>query len=276
MSNKTFDNLKDAIAHTKDVMYQTMGTRRSFGVVCELDGVFQSMFAYNQPCWGGIRKYASDSNNCTRPDDEKPSDLDYKFPEGSPMFLLVGSTDGSLPEEHEKSQEVLDLLFSKDSPWKSGFDPDTTVYTRKNKRLFIEFNNTDIDPTTMINFINTVFSGLSVTHYSYYRNLGLTPIKSVMLTCYLGSCHFDLEYGGKPFSYQNQYYYGRTFGMKEFLEGKPTSKKESFKQGVDYNRVGLADIFSKSDGINLVKHMNKTVKQPSDIETELDKVLKGI
>ena len=110
---KFFDNKEEAIDFVKENM--KVFDRRRFGVVCQQEEGFYSLVGDNQPCWGGIRKYKEDSVNATQPDD-KPGDLYFKFPEGSPIYLML-----SFSKNLTWNQELSDYLIGNKSPWKKGF-----------------------------------------------------------------------------------------------------------------------------------------------------------
>lgn len=134
----------------------TPGLRgRGFCIVTEHDGQIQIHRREEQPCWGGeLRKYKkTHGDDCTRPNDSRPSDLHWPFPAGTPVALSYNI------KINDQQKDFFDFILSDESPFLKGFRGEVYIEKIHSSKIggaysgFI-IKTTVLDPTVLISLIN--------------------------------------------------------------------------------------------------------------------------
>lgn len=212
---------------------------------------------FSQPCQGGeTRKYESHNpGDCTQPHNSKPSDLFHPFPDGRPAAISF-PLKGHKKTDKNRS-EFLWRMISVDSPWIEGFgDPSNVDFLINDDGLTygytIGVKHLDIDPTVMINMINTI-SSLTSENYFVLLKHGLSHWEAVAVLM-LNMSQITHVY---PTS---TYYFPSLFSAKRFFGQKPNDLSGGFySDRTDYNRTYIADVFlgEESEGC---KYWDETIK----------------
>lgn len=218
---------------------------------------------FNQPCQGGeTRKYESHNpGDCTQPHDRKPTDLFHPFPDGRPSAISFPLSGHKVVDKNEDA--FLRACISADSPWLKGFGGVGNVEFLTNDKglaygYLIGAKNLDIDPTVMINMINSI-KGVNTKDYSILRSNGLTHWESVaVLILNRGSITHVVE--------TCTYYHPALFSAKRFFYQQPNDLSGGFySDRTDYNRTYIADVFlgEESEGC---KYWDEEIKKKLGIE----------
>lgn len=168
----------------------------------------------NTPCYGELRKYVSThGDKATQPED-RPSDLYWPFPDGTPVAVGVRFDQRPSGRYHGVS-EVITHLLRNDSPWRRGFGTKDDVIQTENGLIF---KNTEIDPTVLVHLLKVIQNLPERKDFSQYfgdlSDLGffakvflesyLNPLNRQMLSpdinCYVWNINFDAQryLGGDP------------------------------------------------------------------------------
>lgn len=196
-----------------------------------------------QPCYGELRKYKSThGDDCTQPNNHKPSDLHSPFPDGTP--LAIAARFPQIPE-----QDLLEFLFSNESPWRKGFKDEKNIEwtLQDGKKIGFVLTETDIDPTVFVNLLNTIksicfYPGMISTKFKFCELVekGLSPKEAIMLIMTINiSCLPVLGQAGSI-----GYYFPIHLDVKRFMDSNPRDLTGgSFQDRYDYNRTYLQNIF---------------------------------
>lgn len=198
----------------------------------------------SQPCQGGeLRRYRSTHGElCTQPHDERPGDLFNPFPSGrvaaAAFRIFQGPMDPGL---------LCDLVFSEDSPWKSGFGglPNVKFYKRPNTDQIEGFILRDtrlVDPTVMVNLLG--YLNIAKNHgkrlFEPLLEFGMSPNQALAFTILNNN---SLNSVMQTFTYR----FPALFSPRRFFEGRPNDLSGgSWGDGCDYNRTYVQDVFSGS------------------------------
>lgn len=198
---------------------------------------------FKQPCQGGeTRKYGSIHSDCTQPHNEKPSDLAAPFPDGKPSAIAFARLD-DMDELDLNSDEPKDRarLFSfmfqnASSPWINRLGGVSNIRKIKGG-LVIGVNSLDIDPTVMINAVNT-YRNISGENFVKLLDKGMTEHEA-LLTLMLN--HNSIEFLQNTY----EYYFPIPCSVRRFFEGRPNDLSGGFYSArADYNRTYIADVFA--------------------------------
>lgn len=198
---------------------------------------------FNQPCQGGeTRKYESTHpGECTQPHNSKPHDLFHPFPDGIPSAI-------SFPLRGMNNLSELDTKFLKsfiraDSPWFKGFGGIGNVdFLTDDKGLvygyLIGHNNLDVDPTILINMINTVKSLRGhVKNWAILQEHGLTDLEATAVLM-LNQCSIQ------SVAETGTYYFPELFSAQRFFGQQPNDLSGgTYSARTDYNRTYIQDVF---------------------------------
>lgn len=206
------------------------------------------------PCWGELRKYSYSHDDCTQPDDYRPTDLYQPFPSGKPEALVVGLQNFSA-----SLVAIEDLLT--DSPWGEELKKGTVVEISSD---CLVFRATDVqkglgfDPTVLVSFL-AFLSGLSNTWMEFRKYL------SIRETCLLMMSQTILPKHG--LSWEDDYYFSNRSAYR-ILEGKPhLLSGGTFGDRVDYSRQRLQDVFGTEPSLAVyVNELAFTGKEKEDLE----------
>lgn len=198
-----------------------------------------------QPCYGELRKYEkTHQGECTQPKNAKPGDLHHPFPDGTPTGLIVPFPAISYAN-CSQTDLVMEAMFSKDSPWYSGFKDVTFI--RKGDRLYgVVINDMDIDATVMVNAFKQLQSLLQknvAEDFALLLDNGLTP-NEALAACMLNGVGPSMG-AGDTFAYQAP----TQFSAKRFFNKTPNDLTGGFlRDRVDYNRTDMHKPFWGNTG----------------------------
>ena len=200
---------------------------------------------FGQPCQGGeTRKYSCINDDCTQPHNEKPGDLANPFPDGKPEAIAFARLDDldelDLDESHENQKDrarLFNFIFqSKDSPWINRLGGVSNI-RKINGGLIIGVNDLDIDPTVMINAINT-YRSISGENFVKLIDKGMTEHEA-LLTLMLNHNSID------TLRSTYDYYFPSPCSVRRFFEGRPNDLSGGYySDRTDYNRTYIADVFA--------------------------------
>lgn len=218
---------------TKDVGY-------GYGPKTHLDYSFHPRF--RQPCQGGeTRKYGETHEDCTQPHNEKPGDLAAPFPDGRPSAIAFARLDdeGEIDVKDKKTDraKLFSFMFQdSSSPWINRLGGPSNIKKIKGG-LLIGVNSLDIDPTVMINAVNT-YRSISGENFVKLIDKGMTKHEA-LLTLMLN--HNSI--GTLQFTYN--YYFPNPCSVRRFFEGRPNDLSGgNYSDRADYNRTYIADVFA--------------------------------
>jgi hypothetical protein len=201
-----------------------------------------------QPCQGGeMRKYAKISyppadqgkvlhEDCTRPDDPRPSDLKHPFPDGIPELVAVHF-------QKEMPERMFEDLYV--------YGP----YSKLNGKIVEVIDewsglvcgcliDTEIDSTLLVNFLQFVRS-CNVNAWKAWCELGAQTDEIASLM-YLTNPGFDVRMSA-PAPYN--YYFSTNTCVKRVLEGSFNDLTGgTFRDRFDYNRPEIQDLYKFRDG----------------------------
>lgn len=204
------------------------------------------------PCWGELRKYQySHGEDCTQPDDYRPTDLYQPFPAGIPEALCVSLhqfggkiwVDGDYKDVDPLGMvKMLEELID-DSPWmpelkksKVYIDDGVLVFKANHRGSGLEF-----DPTVLVSFLAFLAQSLRLQHlyFSFREHL------SVRETCLLMMS--QLESPSRNVSWENDYYFANR-SVRRVLDADPRMLSGgTFGSRQDYSRQELQEVFSVDD-----------------------------
>jgi hypothetical protein len=197
------------------------------------DGKYEVYIRTSQPCQGGeMRKYGVSHDDCTRPDDPRPTDLSYPFPDGKP--LAVG-TRASL------NNTTIQLLNT-DSVYARAFGTRENVEVVGSSQGFIVKDADQTDPTVFVNLVhkikdNNVFDPKMLEDFSF---------PEAMILHQYGIDH-KTSIIHKHSTSSNNKYNTSFLNLKEYLKGGVHSTQDitggTLGQRYDYNRPDLITIF---------------------------------
>ena len=201
---------------------------------------------FNQPCQGGeTRKYSCiHGDECTQPHNEKPGDLAAPFPDGRPeaiAFALLDDLDeldlDDSSENQKAGTELFKFMFlSDDSPWIGKLGGVGNI-REISGGLIIGVNHLEIDPTVMINAINT-YRSISGENFVKLIEKGMTKHEA-LLTLMLN--HNSINHLHNTYDY----YFPNPCSVRRFFEGKPNDLSGgTYSDRADYNRTYIADVFA--------------------------------
>lgn len=193
----------------------------------------------NQPCYGELRKYESThKGECTQPANAKPGDLRSPFPDGTPTALLVPFTRlKNKAACNADTDAILEAMFSKESPWYSGFN-DVTFFKNEHGHLHgVVIDNVDLDATVMVNCFKQLQGMLALNVAKDFVDLcneGLTPNEALAALMLNGSA-VSMGIG-----YTDGYKSPTSFSAKRFFNRTPNDLTGGFfRDRIDYNRTDM-------------------------------------
>lgn len=233
----------DYFEELKQAVRDGQGTNFTLAMRDDETGEISLHRRYNQPCQGGeMRKYkTTHPDDCTRPDDRRPTDLRHPFPKGTPEAVGVRFQNfgqwGIIP------QFVDDLLDHGPYHEVSG---DHHYVLDKNSDLVVGiiFENMDVDSTAFVNMLQFVKSS-SYTVWSDLLELGFSSdeIANVM---YLTSPGQSIR---RTIIQPYSYYFSTVVNMKRLLAGEFNDLTGgTFRDRFDYNRPEIQDLFKVREG----------------------------
>lgn len=258
----------------------TKMTGTNFGLLMSrvIDGklVFEAHYRNNQPCQGGeMRKYKYHSwskcpvkpkpsevpytvpkvpgnylhgESCTRPDDQRPGDLRYPFPEG-----VVEAVSRNYDNTYSKS---FPLFFNSNSPYRSAFGSEGSLDFVKDKSGNIQsviFTDTEVDPTVLVNSLQFFNKADHQTIFKLLA-LGFTNQEALIIQYLNGDYQGDKPYINTTYSY----YFSVEASLRKLFEGTPNDLTGGlYRDGFDYNRPDIQDLFKADPGTRSLNWFNE-------------------
>lgn len=258
------------IVNSKEEMYDVMRSfvRRMSGLNFVLgmqtdDGVYQVWPRENQPCQGGeMRKYKITHDDCTRPEDFRPEDLEYPFPDGKPLAVGFGyQQEGCGDIERFKA-----LYLNDQQPLIRAFTTPTNVEViSDNEGNFTGFIVLDADlsePTALVKIARGLRGHYPSKEIMYALENGVTPqeimfFKLIRYTIRNSMGFYNLSmssnYSGNVYWFDaEKFFKGGIDGCRDLTGGVLGNR-------IDYNRPKIDDIFKGKD-VNIAIPFNKVVK----------------
>lgn len=270
-------------------------TGLNFGIVVEISRDGKKFYDFyprmNQPCYGELRKYKKSHADYTDPkdangasDDYRPGDLYHPFPDGRPIMIVVGHPSGHLKEDNP----AIDLVFGKDSPWKSGVGSRfSTVFGTKNTLLV--FEDMEIDSTVFVSALNNFKSVYRNERLEKMISLGVDP-KIAFLLVYStteGPISYDdyaeymkdLKAGAVKtvlsFHCSRGYYLPVHMDVARFLDADPLMLTGgTMGDRYDYNRRRLQDVFL-DESVGEVESYPTKSSAYTRLDMAVDKVIRS-
>lgn len=198
---------------------------------------------FNQPCQGGeTRKYSCINEDCTQPHNEKPGDLAAPFPDGTPSAIAFARLDelDDLDIKSDASKDrarLFKFMFQSDSsPWIGRLGGVSNI-KKIDGGLLIGVNNLMIDPTVMINAVNT-YRSISGENFVKLIDHGMTEHEA-LLTLMLNQNSIT------TLNSTYDYYFPNPCSVRRFFEGRPNDLSGgTYHDRADYNRTYIADVFA--------------------------------
>lgn len=203
------------------------------------------------PCYGELRKYTSThGDEATQPED-RPGDLYYPFPTGTPIAVGV-KLDQRSGKQYSGMSETIARMLKNDSPWRRGFGSEDDVIQTEHGLVF---KNTDIDPTILVHMLKVIqhFKTSNKNINYYVGDLSdLGDFANIFLSTFIH------PYTKTSMSTQcDSYVWNAGFDGGRYLSGNPHDLTGgTFVNRFDYSRKYLQDIF-KGD-FNFMKSLSKT------------------
>ena len=236
----------EAVASKASGINFTLMMSKECGYGSRTEGYLDYSFhpRFNQPCQGGeTRKYSCIHDDCTQPHNEKPSDLAAPFPDGRPEAIAFAGLDDldeldldASSENQKDRKELFKFMFqSNDSPWINKLGGVGNI-RKISGGLIIGVNHLEIDPTVMINAINT-YRSVCGENFVKLIEKGMTEHEA-LLTLMLN--HNSIEYLYNTYDY----YFPNPCSVRRFFEGKPNDLSGgTYSERADYNRTYIAEVF---------------------------------
>lgn len=188
------------------------------------------------PCYGELRKYGKDASDDTR----KPGDLLWPFPRGVEPLAVIAP----LYTEACK-RKLFDFLLDREfSPYKEVLKDSMLA---NGKTLVI--TNVDIDPTAIVNLLMTIKNicdNNRADSYDYYLSEGLSEHKASFAS--MITVMNTIQGSKKMFLMVPDYTLGWDTSFNNWKKSKLVPMKpKTFREGEDYNRRNLHDVF-KGEG----------------------------
>ncbi len=246
---------------------------------------------YSQPCYGELRKYSmTHPSECTQPDNEKPSDLYWPFPDGKPVglglpFWQFAKDCKSLGAPHwgyeysvtlsEDTDTFIKEFFTDDSPWRDGFgglqnvefymhDPyfhrdatgkaNSPLWKSDTQRIGgIVLKSCKIDPTVTVQMMWFIRDILQSKQHLWSYHQARAAGLSVKEACAYMMCSQLGSVG---------YHYTGSFSARRFFDVMPNDLTGgTLEDRYDYNRTDIAELwcnnFYEGDGVNYHDFFNK-------------------
>jgi hypothetical protein len=237
---------------------------RSFVLVMEHDQGWNSQVPYDayrnnpdvsfhpresQPCWGELRKYTKNyPEECTQPENNKPTDLWHKFPEGRPLGLAVdfsvNTLNSGLEDGNQTTNRVLEKLFDKKHSIYPQMIGDVQFqYNAKKNIIGFYMSNLEIDPTVLVHYLRKsyLYFGESANAIKTYVDSGLTWREAFTI-------HY-LNSGNPIWNGCTGGYSGFQYNIRRLLQGTPRDLSGgSLRDRVDYNRTSIDELFCYDPG----------------------------
>ncbi len=210
-----------------------------------------------QPCLGGeLRKYyMTHGDDCTRPQDDRPGDLEHPFPKtGAPAGVAY-----HFPI-NEQSKRVIDVMIRADSPWIKAFKaPEYIEYLPMNKELLsswdvnngcvawgLSINTGDIDPTVLVNFLKHVAEAHEMARiFDDAIENGLSERDALVIATYGHGYNWD--HTGE-FRETDPYQLSPVSSVRKFIRQETNDLTGGlWSERFDYNRPDMADIFKDQE-----------------------------
>lgn len=199
----------------------------------------------SQPCYGELRKYEkTHKGECTQPENSKPGDLHSPFPNGTPEAIVI-----PFPRITPKSSDtdiVFRAMFSKDSPWYSGFNDVTFFMTEKGFIGGVIIEDVKIDTTVLVNCLKTMQNFHNVQMVKDFVDLigfGSTEAEALAIVM-LNSVAPSSGVG-----YTDSYKAPVQFSAKRFFNRTPNDLTGGyFRDRIDYNRTDMHKPFWGDEG----------------------------
>lgn len=124
------------------------------------NGRYITYWRHSMPCLGGLAKYKDSHGEKFYMNAYFPRDIKVMFPEGDIKFIAVQS-------KQDISNPFFSFLFSKDSPWISGFGEGLSLHEK-----YILLSDMDTDPTVFYSLIklNGVASNYVSAEYGGFKD----------------------------------------------------------------------------------------------------------
>lgn len=210
-----------------------------FVVTKQNEELYTSSYMPEQPCFGGIRKYADEEHpeGCTD-NAIKPLDLYYCVPPGNPVYLKVNIPGSDI----DKKKDFINFLLSEESPWRLGFVEGCVEVDYKTSSIVLTFTDTNFYPTVTVNLFKFLYKILnSETHpIKILETFSSEPLKAAWAI--LNSCSSFNDGYVKP---ADTYSISNSLSFKMFVSGNANKLTEgTYYQKYDYNREKMHLVFT--------------------------------
>ena len=209
----------------------------------------------NRPCYGELRAYGKES---TRPGDYKPGDLPRPMNvAGKGIREAVSVYLGRTSMDKDNHNKFIEHVWSDRSPWKRGIGDHEFTYDNDGFIVGSVMWGTDVDPTVMV----SMFMFLRKCRVNSYaavapadlwlklqEDLGCDENTAIILTNWTSIQKVGDELKFIP-HFQYAYYLPVRLDIKGFLNGesRDVSDNITWRDGGDYNRPALQDVFMSED-----------------------------
>lgn len=201
------------------------------------DGKIVCHERHNQPCQGGeMRKYSSThGEDCTRPNDRRPTDLKHPFPDGVPEAVAVKFQGSNF-----SPREFQNLLSN--GPYSRVIDSGSWDFFDEHQAFLLL--DTDVDSTAFVNLLQFIQS-TSRFVYDDLLEMGFDE-QEIPTILYLTSPGQSIRRGPvKP----HAYYFSVNAAIHRVVKGEFTDLTGgTFRDRFDYNRPEIQDLYKAVDG----------------------------
>lgn len=203
------------------------------------------------PCYGELRKYRSThGDEATQPED-RPGDLYWPFPTGTPVAIGV-KFDQRKGRQHSLVQNDIARMISNDSPWRRGFGSQNDVIQTENGLIF---KNTEIDPTVLVHMLKVI---QGITHQQYDQFFGGARDIGFFEYLFIRSAFTPITLT-RLSTFTNTYVWNIQFDAKGYLSGDSNDLTGgTLKNRFDYSRAHLQDVFKGK--FNFMKRLGEIGK----------------
>lgn len=133
-----------------------------------------------QPCYGELRKYKrTHGDQATKPEN-RPGDLHWPFPEGTPIGACFPFENGGT----EEFDTYVRFLFSDKSPWVRGFGSEKNVefvLDEKGHVKSVIIDDSHFDPTVLVNLLKVIQSNL-VSGFTRWLKAGASELEAILMS----------------------------------------------------------------------------------------------
>jgi hypothetical protein len=263
-------NVYPTLAHAREGLADYVKAARGmrYGIVTQRgENDFVLHERTNQPCYGEMRPYGNAEPDLL-PEHQrkvfKPGDLHSPFPSadfGPPVLVAVSRyTAPSVAQESYFCAStitkdgsgpflgLLEHLFSSASPWYH-VTKDAEILFNGGEFAGMLFNNTHVDPTTLINFWMTVrnIQGQTLWMYEYALKHGgpnMNRSLALLLAFSVIPMRTDKGVTFRLSQHGSDYFLNSSLDPVRFIKGDPIMDGPTLYERGAYNRPKLADVFS--------------------------------